>query len=89
MRVTDSGPGIPADALGHVFERFYRVDRGRARRHGGSGLGLAIVRELMEAMGGSVEADSTLGEGSTFTLHLPPAASANGAAAAPRRVSVS
>ena len=89
VRVTDSGPGIPADALGHVFERFYRVDRGRARRHGGSGLGLAIVRELMEAMGGSVEADSTLGEGSTFTLHLPPAASANGAAAAPRRVSVS
>ncbi|HJP41513.1 MAG TPA: HAMP domain-containing sensor histidine kinase [Dehalococcoidia bacterium] len=69
--VTDNGPGIPADALPHVFDRFYRVDKGRSRREGGSGLGLAIVKELAEKMGGSTGASSTLGEGATFSITLP------------------
>ena len=71
IRVQDTGPGIPAADLEHVFERFYRVDRSRARGRGGSGLGLAIVRESMNSMGGVVEAESTPGKGSTFTLRLP------------------
>ena len=71
LRVRDTGPGIPAEHLPHVFERFYRVDRSRARGRGGAGLGLAIVRALTESMGGSVEAESTAGEGAAFTLRLP------------------
>ena len=81
IRVRDDGPGIPAGDLEHVFERFYRVDRSRARGRGGSGLGLAIVRELMDSMGGSVEAESDPGEGAAFTLRLPRAAPADGASA--------
>ena len=86
VQVTDTGQGIPADELGHVFERFYRVDKGRARRHGGSGLGLAIVRELMEAMGGSVQVESVIDEGSTFTLQLRRAAGTNGSRPASQRL---
>ncbi len=71
ISVQDNGAGIPADQLEHIFERFYRVDKGRSRREGGSGLGLAIVKELVEAMGGSVTVESVEGEGSTFTLTLP------------------
>ena len=71
LRVRDTGPGIPAEHLPHVFDRFYRVDRSRARGRGGAGLGLAIVRALTESMGGSVEAESTAGEGAAFTLRLP------------------
>ncbi len=63
--------GIPADDLPHVFDRFWRAEKSRSRRTGGSGLGLAIVRKLVEAHGGTVEATSTEGEGSTFTLRLP------------------
>ena len=73
VRVHDTGPGIPEADLPHIFDRFYRVDRGRSRRQGGSGLGLAIVHELMEAMRGSVNVESRMGEGSTFTLRLRPA----------------
>jgi signal transduction histidine kinase len=69
--VIDNGPGIPLDAAGHVFDRFYRVDRGRSRRDGGTGLGLAIVKQLVTQMGGSVALASTEGAGSTFTLRLP------------------
>jgi two-component system sensor histidine kinase BaeS len=71
ISVADSGVGIPAEELSHVFERFYRVDRARSRRQGGTGLGLALVRSLVEAHGGQVEAASQPGQGTTFTLRLP------------------
>ncbi|MEC3893275.1 sensor histidine kinase [Nocardiopsis sp. LDBS1602] len=71
IRVADTGVGIAEEDLPHVFDRFWRADRSRNRRTGGSGLGLAIVRGLVELHGGSVTADSTVGEGTTFTLRLP------------------
>ncbi|MFE1518990.1 sensor histidine kinase [[Kitasatospora] papulosa] len=71
INVTDTGTGIPADDLPHVFDRFWRADKSRNRQSGGSGLGLAIVRRLTEAHGGTVSAVSTPGIGSTFTLRLP------------------
>ncbi|SCF79812.1 HAMP domain-containing sensor histidine kinase [Streptomyces sp. Cmuel-A718b] len=71
IEVTDTGSGIPAGDLPHVFDRFWRAEKSRSRRTGGSGLGLAIVRKLVEAHGGTVEATSTEGEGSTFALQLP------------------
>jgi signal transduction histidine kinase len=71
VSVHDTGTGIPPDHLPFVFERFYRVDRSRARQTGGAGLGLAIVRQLVGAMGGSVSAESELGRGSTFSFTLP------------------
>ena len=69
IAVEDSGPGIKDEHLGRVFDRFYRVDPGRARP--GSGLGLAIARAIAEAHGGSVDVESTVGVGSTFCLRLP------------------
>jgi two-component system sensor histidine kinase MtrB len=69
VEVADSGPGIPADALPHVFERFFKADRSRAG--GGSGLGLAIARENAVLLGGSLTAASEPGHGATFTLRLP------------------
>ena len=71
LEVADTGEGIPAGELPRVFERFYRVDKARARRTGGSGLGLAIVRHVAEAHGGTVRVDSELGRGSIFTVSLP------------------
>jgi signal transduction histidine kinase len=69
--VADTGEGIPAEHLPHVFERFYRADKARARSGGGTGLGLAIVRHLAEAHGGHVTAESAPGQGSRFTVWLP------------------
>jgi two-component system sensor histidine kinase BaeS len=69
--VADTGEGIPADALPHVFERFYRVDKSRSRAHGGAGLGLAIAKSIVEAHGGTITAASTPGHGTTFTITLP------------------
>ena len=69
--VADTGSGIPPEHLGRIFERFYRVDSGRARDEGGTGLGLAIVRHLVEAHGGAVRAESAVGRGTTITLHFP------------------
>jgi two-component system, OmpR family, phosphate regulon sensor histidine kinase PhoR len=69
--VRDDGPGIPAEARERVFERFYRVDRARARDTGGTGLGLAIVKHIVQAHGGEVWVKSELGEGATFFLTLP------------------
>lgn len=74
VEVTDTGSGIPAADLAHVFDRFHRVDRSRSRATGGAGLGLAIVKQLIEAHGGSVWARSREGEGSTFGFTLPAAA---------------
>jgi signal transduction histidine kinase len=71
VSIADTGSGIPAEHLPRVFERFYRVDHGRARHQGGTGLGLAIVKHLVEAHGGHVEAESTLGHGTTIRLHFP------------------
>lgn len=69
--VSDEGPGIPADALERVFERFYRVDAARSREQGGTGLGLSIVKHIVQAHGGEVRAESELGQGTTFRLFIP------------------
>ena len=69
--VTDTGIGIPAEHIPRLTERFYRVDSGRSRATGGSGLGLAIVKHVLQRHGGSLEIESTLGSGSTFTVHFP------------------
>ena len=73
MTVRDTGVGIPENALPHVFERFYRVDKARSRQSGGSGLGLAIVKEMVERNRGHIRAESVVGEnsGTTFILEMP------------------
>lgn len=72
LEVEDDGPGIPAGALQRVFDRFYRVDRGRSRAHGGSGLGLAIVRHVAEEHGGQAWAENRAdGRGARFSVRLP------------------
>jgi signal transduction histidine kinase len=71
VSVSDNGPGIPADQLEHIFERFTRGDAGLTQRVGGTGLGLAICKSLVELHGGTIEADSTPGQGSTFRFRLP------------------
>ena len=63
--------GIPEEAIGHIFERFYRVDKSRSRASGGSGLGLAIVNTIVSRNRGQIHVDSTLGEGTTFTVSFP------------------
>ncbi len=73
VSVTDTGEGIPAAELPLIFERFYRVDKSRARETGGSGLGLTIARRLVEAHGGTIRAESKPGKGSTFTFTVPAA----------------
>ncbi len=70
IAVEDSGIGIPADKLDHIFERFSQADTAISRRYGGTGLGLAISRGLAQAMGGDISVSSTLGEGSCFTLEI-------------------
>ncbi len=71
LEVVDDGPGIPEAALPRIFERFYRVDRGRSRDEGGTGLGLAIVKHAAQRHGGRVEVESRAGEGATFRVLLP------------------
>ncbi len=70
VRVSDTGQGISASDLAHIFDRFYRADRSRSRETGGSGLGLAIARSIVQMHGGTITATSTLGEGSAFTVAL-------------------
>src|SRR5206468_4920035 len=71
LRVTDSGPGIPADSLDRIFEPFVQLDNGLTRKAEGAGLGLAISRRLARLMGGDLTVDSEVGKGSTFMLWLP------------------
>ena len=71
INVTDTGIGISADDLGHIFQKFYRADNSDTRTIGGTGLGLYIVKQRAEAMGGRVWAESAFGEGSTFYVSLP------------------
>jgi signal transduction histidine kinase len=71
VSASDTGPGIPAEHIERVFERFYRVDPSRSREQGGSGLGLSIARAIAEAHGGSLTVSSKEGTGATFTLQLP------------------
>ncbi|HEV7508716.1 MAG TPA: ATP-binding protein [Thermoanaerobaculia bacterium] len=71
LEVTDTGIGIPPESIPRLFERFYRVDKGRAREEGGTGLGLAIVKHVAQTHGGQVEVESRVGQGSTFKVRLP------------------
>ena len=71
IEVADDGPGIPPEHLPRLFERFYRVDKGRSRELGGTGLGLSIARHVVESHGGSIHVKSRLGEGTRFTLRVP------------------
>ena len=69
--VRDTGMGIPEDAIGHIFERFFRVDKARSRASGGSGLGLAIVRAIVLRNRGEIQVESTPGSGTCFTVTFP------------------
>ena len=71
LAVEDNGPGIPVDALPHIFERFYRTDKARSRQMGGAGLGLSIVRAICTAHGGEVSVESREAVGSRFIVSLP------------------
>jgi signal transduction histidine kinase len=71
IQVTDSGIGIPATDLPHIFERFYRVDAARSRQSGGFGLGLSIAQQIVQAHGGRITAQSVVGQGTTFQIELP------------------
>ena len=71
MSISDQGLGMPKAALKHIFDRFYRVDKARARAQGGSGLGLAISKEIVESFGGNIHVNSVEGKGSTFYITLP------------------
>lgn len=71
LEVKDTGVGIPEESISHVFERFYRVDKARSRKSGGSGLGLSIVRNIVERNRGEIRVESTVGQGSTFTVLFP------------------
>lgn len=71
LSVSDNGPGIPEEALPHIFERFYRADQSRSGAAGRSGLGLAISKAIVEAHGGTIEVSSQTGAGTTFTVRLP------------------
>jgi signal transduction histidine kinase len=71
VTVSDTGEGIPAQDIPHIFERFYRGEKSRNRGTGGAGLGLAIARGIIQAHGGDIQVESRLGQGTRFTFHIP------------------
>ena len=71
IEVADTGVGIPRADIPRIFERFYRVDKGRSRALGGTGLGLSIVKHLAQTLGGEVAVESRVGAGTTFTVRIP------------------
>ena len=71
LEVRDTGSGIPADQVAHVFERFHRVEATKGRTHEGTGIGLALVHELVKLHGGTIQVDSVLGAGTAFTISVP------------------
>ena len=71
LTVQDTGMGIPAESVDHIFERFYRVDKARSRKSGGSGLGLSIVHDIVKRNNGRIYVESTVGQGTTFTVVFP------------------
>ncbi len=71
VAIADTGEGIPSESLPHLFDKFYRTDPSRARATGGTGLGLTIARQLVQAHGGTIRAESTKGEGSRLIFDLP------------------
>jgi two-component system phosphate regulon sensor histidine kinase PhoR len=73
LAVSDDGAGIAARDLPRIFERFYRADRARHRELGGTGLGLSIVKHIAQLHGGSVDAESEIGKGTTVRVHFPTA----------------
>jgi two-component system phosphate regulon sensor histidine kinase PhoR len=77
VSIEDDGIGIPKEDLPRIFERFYRVDKGRSKELGGTGLGLSIVKHIVQAHGGKVWAESQIGKGSTFHFTLPKQAKMN------------
>ena len=77
LSTADTGTGLSEGALKHVFDRFYRSDKGRVRSEGGAGLGLAIVKALVELHGGSISAKNHVEGGAVFTILLPNAASSH------------
>ena len=70
LNITDNGTGIPKEHLNEIFDRFFRSESHRSRKHGGYGLGLSIVKSIIDAHDGKIEVSSELGKGTTFTIYL-------------------